>query len=105
MLEIMPGKYPAREPMAKTLHAELKTYGKPCTWPRTVANYRRGRYEFVIGRAIIDTLLPQRAGADGRAVADCRRGDSGTRRRHRRRRSIRAAQSSRPADQSVTNLF
>ncbi len=44
--------------MAATLSGELRTYEKAVQVARGVAKYRRGRYRFVVGPAIIDTLLP-----------------------------------------------
>lgn len=42
---------------AELLRGEFKSHEKAARLARTLANYRRGRYELTIGRAVIDTLL------------------------------------------------
>ena len=59
MLEMTPGNFRLADPVVKTIRGELMTYKKAVTLARTVAHYRRGRHELKIGRAVIDTLLPQ----------------------------------------------
>ena len=46
-----------------TLRGELKRYAEAVVLARSLANYRRGRHELVIGRVVFDTLLPHVQGA------------------------------------------
>ena len=59
MLEMTPGNFRMADPVVKTIRGELTKYQKAVTLAWTVAHYRRGRHELKIGRAVIDTLLPQ----------------------------------------------
>ena len=45
--------------IASVLRSELKTHAEAVAIARTVADYRRGRHELVIGPTVIDTLLPE----------------------------------------------
>ena len=66
-----------------TLRNELRTHDEALRLARTLANYRQGHHNLVIGPTVIDTLLPhvQRARTVARApFGRCR--DSGPRRRH-----------------------
>ena len=45
--------------IASVLRSELKTHAEAVAIARTVADYRRGRRELVIGPTVIDTLLPE----------------------------------------------
>ena len=106
MLEMTPGNFRLADPVVKTIRGELMTYKKAVTLARTVAHYRRGRHELKIGRAVIDTLLPQTVQArDRRAAADGRRGDSRTTVTSRARVRFACRRASPPAGRSATNRF
>jgi hypothetical protein len=58
-LDATPGNVRLSNSVSETLRGELKSHEKAVQLARTLANYRRGRHELVIGRTVFDTMLPQ----------------------------------------------
>jgi hypothetical protein len=65
------------EQMAAAIRADLEQYSEAVRIARKLADYLRGRHELRIGRAVIDTLLPETQAA--RSVAMLLRSDAAMR--------------------------
>ena len=72
---------------ADSIRTEMEGHAEAVRIARTVANYKHGRHELIIGPQVLDTSLAEtQAAAHGVAATDGRRGDPGS--RWRRRRSL-----------------